>query len=217
MIANDEYERKLWAKGYKYVCCCDEAGTGSLGGDLYAAAVVFPPNIDYKTLLPGLNDSKQKTKEQREELYPLIKKYALAYSVQIATVKEINEYNVYWAKFIAIRRAISALPVEPDYVLMDGNAKVPDITIPQMAIVKGDSKSISIAAASILAKVDRDAYMIKLAAQVHEDYGWASNKAYYCKKHLEALKKHGRTKWHRDRFIRKFEIGGESGEENESK
>lgn len=207
MVANDEYERKLWAKGYKYICCCDESGIGSLAGNAYAAAVMFPSNIDYKILLPGLNDSKQKTKKQREQLYPLIKKYALAYSVQIATVKEINEYNVYWAKFIAIRRAISALSIKPDFVLMDGNAKIPEIDIPQMAIVKGDSKSISIAAASILAKVDRDAYMEELATKVHDDYDWSSNKAYYCKKHLDALKKHGRTKWHRDRFIRKFEIG----------
>lgn len=207
MVANNSNEIRLISEGYKYVAGVDESGMGSFAGDIYVAAVIFPPDMDY-TLLPGLNDSKQKSHEQREELYKLIKKYALAYSVKVATVEEVNEHNVYWARFIAARRALDDLQVSPNYVLMDGNATIPEIDIPQTALVKGDSKSVSIAAASILAKVDRDKYMDELAAQVHEDYGWATNRAYYCKQHLEALKKHGKTKWHRDRFLRKFEVGG---------
>jgi ribonuclease HII len=210
MTANDSEEAKLIQEGFKYVAGVDESGMGSMAGDLYVAAVIFPPGIDFKLLLPGLNDSKQKKPEQRKRLYDLIKKYALTYSVQIATVSEVNEHNVYWARFIAARRALDDLQIKPSYVLMDGNADIPGIDIPQAALVKGDSKSISIAAASILAKVERDEYMEKLAAKVHEDYGWISNKAYYSKKHIDALKKHGKTEWHRDRFLRKFEVGGSS-------
>jgi ribonuclease HII len=207
MSASDKYERELWNKGFKYIASVDESGMGSFAGDIYVAAVILPKNIDYKTLLPGLNDSKKLTAEKREKLYPLIKKHAVAYSVQVATVPEVNEHNVYWARFIAARRALADLQTSPDYVLMDGNATIPEIDIPQEALVKGDSKSISIAAASILAKVDRDIYMMDLATKVHEDYGWASNKAYYSTQHIAALKKHGKTEWHRDRFLRKFEVG----------
>jgi ribonuclease HII len=208
VTANDKYERELWDKGFDYVAACDESGMGAFAGDIYVAAVILPKNIDYKNLLPGLNDSKKLSAQAREKLYPLVKKHAVAYSVQVATVQEVNEHNVYWARFIAARRALADLQTSPDYVLMDGNATIPQISIPQDALVKGDSKSISIAAASILAKVDRDKYMDDLATKVHEDYGWASNRAYYCKKHIEALEKHGKTEWHRDRFLRKFKVGG---------
>jgi ribonuclease HII len=207
MVANDSNESKLISEGYKYIAGVDESGMGSFAGDIYVAAVILPAGIDYKTIFHGLNDSKQKNQKQREELYALIKKHAVAYSIQVATVQEVNEHNVYWARFIAARRALADLQTSPDYVLMDGNATIPEINIPQDALVKGDSKSISIAAASILAKVDRDKYMEDLATKVHEDYDWASNKAYYCKKHIEALRVHGKTEWHRDRFLRKFEVG----------
>ncbi len=204
MVANADEENKLLGSGYKLVAGVDETGMGSLAGDVYVAAVIFPANIDYKKLLPGLNDSKQKTEEQREKLYILIKKYAMAWAVATASVEEVNELNVYWARFLAARRALNKLSIKPDYVIMDGNKVIPEITIPQHAIVKGDQKSISIAAASILAKVDRDHYIIDLAKQVHADFMWESNKAYYCQNHIQALKKHGRTEWHRDKFIEKF-------------
>lgn len=207
-MANDEYEKKLWNNGFEHIAAVDESGMGSFAGDIYVAAVILPKNVDYKTLFPGLNDSKKVAESTRKKLYPLIKKHAVAYSIQVATVEEVDEHNVYWARFIAARRALKDLGVSPDYVLMDGNATIPDIDIPQEALVKGDSKSISIAAASILAKVDRDQYMEELSAKVHEDYDWINNKAYYCKKHIEALKKHGKTKWHREKFLRKFEVGG---------
>jgi len=177
---------------------------GSMAGDVYVSAVILPPNIDYKKELPGLNDSKKKTHEQRLKLYDLIKKVAISYSVQIATIEEIEEHNIYWARFIAARRALNDLSVKPNYVLMDGNAKIPEINIPQEALIKGDSRSISIAAASILAKVDRDAYMAGLATLVNKDYGWLTNKAYYSQSHINALKKYGKTEWHRPKFVKKF-------------
>lgn len=204
MAANDEYEKELNQQGFSYIAGVDETGMGSLSGDVYVSAVILPANIDYKKLLPGLNDSKQKTETQREELYTLIKKYAIAWSVATASVEEINELNIYWARFLAARRALEKLSIKPDYVLMDGNKLIPEITIHQKAIIKGDAKSISIAAASILAKVDRDHYIAQLAKEVPEDFNWASNKAYYCQAHISALKKYGKTKWHRDKFVEKF-------------
>lgn len=204
MAANNEYEKQLNQQGFKYIAGVDETGMGSLSGDVYVSAVILPMDIDYKKLLPGLNDSKQKTEAQREELYVLIKKYAISWAVASASVEEINELNIYWARFLAARRALEKLSLKPDYVLMDGNKLIPEITTPQMAIVKGDAKSISIAAASILAKVDRDSYITQLAKEVHSDFEWNSNKAYYCPAHISALKKHGKTKWHRNKFVEKF-------------
>lgn len=204
MVASDKYEKDLWSQGYKYVAACDESGIGSFAGDVYVGAVIFPIDIDYKSIFSGLNDSKTKSAEQRKILYGKIKQHALCWSVATASVKEVDEMNVYWAKFLAVRRAIEKLPVEPDFVLMDGDKEIPEISIPQMAIVKGDSKSITIAAASILAKVDRDTYMDGLAAKVHEDFDWANNRAYYSKKHVDAIKKHGKTKWHRQKYVAKY-------------
>lgn len=204
MVANDSEEQALALKGYKYVAGIDETGMGSLAGDVYVAVVVLPMGIDYKKLLPGLNDSKAKSEAQREELYPLIKQHALAWAVATASVEEIDKLNIYWARFLAARRALAQLQIKPDYVIMDGNKVVPEITTPQHAIVKGDQKSISIAAASIIAKVDRDNYIKELAKKVHSDFEWDHNKAYYCQSHIQALQKHGKTEWHREKFIEKF-------------
>lgn len=210
MVANDFEEKKLIDSGYKLIAGIDESGMGSLAGEVHVGVVVLPVNIDFKNLLPEVNDSKQKSQEEREKLYELIKKHAVSYAVATATIEEIDKHNIYWARFIAARRAIESLKVKPDYILMDGNAVVPEIEIPQTALVKGDTRSISIAAASILAKVERDAYMMDLASRVHEDYGWITNKAYYTKKHLAALEKYGKTKWHREGFLKKFNVGGKS-------
>jgi len=204
MIANADEENKLILSGYKYIAGVDETGTGSLAGDVYVSAVIFPVGIDFKTLLPGLNDSKTKNTEQRNKLYPLIKQYALDWSVATASVEEINELNVYYARFLAARRALDKLNIKADYVLMDGNKIIPEVITPQHAVVKGDQKSISIAAASILAKVDRDKYVVELAKEVHDDFNWVNNKAYYCQAHVAALKKYGKTKWHRNKFVEKF-------------
>jgi ribonuclease HII len=204
MAVNFEEEERLYNKGYQNIAGLDESGVGSFAGDVYMAAVILPPDIDYKTILPGLNDSKKKTAEQREKLYTQIKKHALAYSIGTASVEEIDEINIYWAKFLAARRAISQLSTKPDYILIDGNKEVPEIDISQKAIVKGDGKSVSIAAASILAKVERDRHILELAELVHEDYNWKNNKSYYCVKQIEAIKKYGKTKWHREKYVSKY-------------
>jgi ribonuclease HII len=204
MTANASEENKLRSQGYKLIAGVDESGMGSFAGDIYVAVVIFPLGIDFQTLLPGLNDSKLKSPIQREQLYSKIKEHAIDYSIATASVQEIDELNVYWARFQAARSAINSLKEKPDYILMDGNRKIPDVDIPQHAIVKGDQKSISIAAASILAKVDRDKHMVELSKLVHEDYGWDKNKAYYCKQTIASLKKHGKTQWHRQKFVEKY-------------
>jgi ribonuclease HII len=207
MAANDDYEKALWASGCKYVCGVDETACGSLVGVVNMACVIFPASIDYKALLPGLNDSKQLTAEKREALYPLIKQHALDWAVAEASVEEIDQYNIFWAKWMAAKRALAKLKVKPDHILMDGNKVIPEVDTPQTAIVKGDAKSISIGAASILAKVDRDRYIVELAKNVHADFGWAENKGYYTEGHIAALKKYGKTEWHRSKYVSKF-IGG---------
>lgn len=204
MVANDVEEKALQAKGYVNVAGVDESGMGAFAGDVYVAVVIFPPNIDYKNLLPGLNDSKTKTPEQRDELYKLVIKYASDYAIENATVEEVDTLNVYWARFAAVNRAINKLSIKPDYLIMDGNKDIPNTKIPQHAIVKGDAKSISIAAASILAKVERDKHIDALAKLVHPDYDWINNKSYYATKHIEAIKKYGKTKYHREKYVSKY-------------
>lgn len=199
-------EDRLYLNGYNYVAGVDESGMGSFAGDVYVAAVILPKTIgiNHKLLLPGLNDSKKKTAEQREKLYELVKEHALAYAVGTASVAEIDELNIYWARFLAARRAISQLSISPDFILIDGNKEIPKIDIDQLAIVKGDGKNVSIAAASILAKVERDRHIMELADLVHEDYNWKNNKSYYCTKQVAAIKKHGKTKWHREKYVAKY-------------
>jgi ribonuclease HII len=204
MIANADEENKLIANGYNLVAGCDESGIGSFAGDVYAAVVIFPPGIDYKALMPGLNDSKQKSEIQRNILYTQIKSCAIDYAVASASVEEIDTLNVYWARFVAVNRALDMLYVKPDYIIMDGNKDIPNTKIPQHAIVKGDAKSISIAAASILAKVERDKHIDALAKLVHPDYGWIKNKSYYSADHIAAIKKHGKTKYHRHKYVSKY-------------
>lgn len=204
MVANASEENILITMGYENVAGIDESGMGCFAGDVYVAAVIFPVGIDYKNLLPGLDDSKKKSNEQRKVLYKKIKQHAVACAVATASVKEIDNLNIYWARFLAARRALKELIINPDYIIIDGNKEVPDISTPQHAIVKGDQKSISIAAASILAKVDRDDYMDDLAKKVHSDFDWESNRSYYCKATINALKKHGKTKWHREKYVAKF-------------
>jgi ribonuclease HII len=210
MAPNADYERALYSRGYNCVCGVDEVGCGSLMGDVYMAAVILPKDLDLR-LLKGLNDSKKLDQAKREALYPLIKQYASAWAIGIATVDEIDEHNIYWAKWIAARRALKSLATQPDYILMDGDKAIPEVTIPQTAIIKGDGKSVSIAAASILAKVDRDRYVVDLAKNVSTEYGWVENKGYYTEGHVEALKKHGKTVYHRTKYVSKF-IGGASEE-----
>ncbi len=174
---------------------CDEAGRGCLAGPVVAAAVILPSNFKH----PLLNDSKKMTEKQRELLFPVIKKEALAYGVGIVTNEEIDKINILNASFLAMHRAVDLLGTRPELLLIDGNRFNPYNGVEHVCIVKGDSKYLSIAAASVLAKVTRDEFMNKAAAK-HDGYDWENNKGYPTKKHRLAIKKFGTTELHRMSF-----------------
>ena len=174
---------------------CDEAGRGCLAGAVYAAAVILPP--DYRNEL--LNDSKKLTERQRYGLRSVIEQDALAWAVGVVSPEEIDEINILNASFLAMHRAIEQLDIRPQHLLIDGNRFNPYPGIPHTAVVKGDGKYLSIAAASILAKTYRDDYMNRL----HEEYpvyGWKGNKGYPTKKHREAIRLYGTSPYHRMSF-----------------
>ncbi|MCR4779749.1 MAG: ribonuclease HII [Ruminiclostridium sp.] len=183
---------------YGIICGIDEAGRGPLAGAVYTAAVVLPDDA----FIDGLNDSKKLSEAKREALFDEITGKALAYCVASASAAEINELNILKATMLAMKRAFDGLSVRPAYVLIDGN-KTPDLDIEAEAVVKGDFRSASIAAASILAKVSRDRYMCELDEK-YPEYGFAKHKGYGTTQHIEALKKYGPCPEHRALFIRKF-------------
>ena len=189
-------EEKLYNEGYSAVCGADEAGRGPLAGDVFAAAVVLPLGIE----IPSLNDSKKLTEKRREELFDVIREKALCYAITRASVEEIEELNIRNAAFLAMKRAIEQL--KTDFAIIDGNA-FNDCPVPFMTLVKGDSKSASVAAASILAKVSRDRYMLELDEK-YPQYGFAKHKGYGTKLHIEALKEYGACEAHRPLFVKKF-------------
>lgn len=174
---------------------CDEAGRGCLAGDVYAAAVIFPP--DYQNL--DINDSKQLTAVHRHKLRIQIERDALAWAVGVVTVAEIDRMNILNASILAMHRALDALKVRPQYIIVDGNRFAPYGQIPYVTIVKGDGKYLSIAAASILAKTYRDDYMDRIH-QEYPEYGWDCNKGYPTKDHREAIFRLGPTPYHRKSF-----------------
>ncbi|MDY5814457.1 MAG: ribonuclease HII [Bacteroides sp.] len=174
---------------------CDEAGRGCLAGPVYAAAVILPPNFDH----PLLNDSKQLTERQRNSLRHLIEQEATAWGVGIVSPQEIDEINILQASFLAMHRALDALTLTPEHLLIDGNRFCPYKQIPHTTVVKGDGKYRSIAAASILAKTHRDEAMERLDAQ-YPTYGWAQNKGYPTAAHRAAIAAHGITPHHRQTF-----------------
>lgn len=174
---------------------CDEAGRGCLAGDVYAAAVILPP--DFKNEL--LNDSKQLTEAQRYELRGIIEKEAVAWAVGIVTATEIDKINILRASILAMHRAVDKLKVRPEHLLIDGNKFSPYPGITHNTVVKGDATYMSIAAASILAKTYRDDYMLALA-QEYPQYDWQSNKGYPTAKHRAAIREHGTTPYHRMSF-----------------
>ncbi len=189
------FERELWAKGHLHVAGVDEVGVGPLIGPVVAGAAILPQ--DFR--LDGLDDSKKIVdEERRDELAAEIKKDALAWSVAEATVEEIDRLNIYHAALLAMRRAVEGLSVAPHFVLVDART-VPGIPMPQMGIVKGDAKSLSIAAGAILAKTTRDAWMRALDRK-HPGYGFADHKGYSAPRHLEALKRLGALPEHRRSF-----------------
>lgn len=193
-----EIEDSCAAQGYRILCGVDEAGRGPLAGPVCAAAVILPEHLE----IPGLNDSKKLTDKKRRELFPLIKEQAIAYGIGIATEGEIDEINILQATYLAMERAVAQLSVKPDLLLIDGN-RAKDFGIPAKTVVKGDSLSASIAAASILAKVTRDDMMLELA-ETYPQYGFDIHKGYGTKAHYAALTEYGACQIHRKSFLKKF-------------
>ena len=193
-----QIEQECFAQGFQVVCGVDEAGRGPLAGPVCAAAVILPADVE----IPGLNDSKKLTDKRRRELFPVIKELAIAYGIGLASHEEIDEINILQATYLAMERAIAQLKVKPDMALIDGN-RAKDFGIPVRTVVKGDSLSASIAAASILAKVTRDDLMLE-AAEAYPQYQFDVHKGYGTKAHYAALTEHGPSLIHRTTFLKKF-------------
>ena len=198
MIDMWQYEKKHFAEGYSYVCGVDEAGRGPLAGPVYAAAVILPADIE----IVGLNDSKKLSDKKRRELFPIICEKAIAYGIAFADNREIDNINILQATYLAMERAISKLDIIPEFLLIDGN-RAKDFGIPLETVVGGDGLSASIAAASILAKVTRDDYMVD-QSKIYPQYGFEIHKGYGTKFHYEALKNYGTCPIHRDSFLKSF-------------
>lgn len=194
--AMKEYEHKYEHLGY--ICGIDEVGRGPLAGPVVAGAVILPQDCS----ILYLNDSKQLSAKKRDELYDVIMENAIAVGIGMASPKRIDEINILQATYEAMREAISKLSVVPQILLNDA-VTIPQVTIPQVPIIKGDAKSVSIAAASIVAKVTRDRMMVEYD-KVMPEYGFASNKGYGAAAHIEALKKYGPSPIHRASFIKNF-------------
>ncbi len=189
-----EYENKYYEQGYKYIAGVDEAGRGPLAGPVFAAAVIFEKGV----YIPEINDSKKLTEKKREELFDVIKDKALAYAIVSVDEKEIDRINILNATLKCFNMAVSELSVKPEIALIDGN-RCGEMPVPYETIVKGDSKSMSIAAASILAKVSRDRYIMELDS-VYPEYNFKKHKGYGTKEHLEAIQKYGPCPIHRLSF-----------------
>ncbi len=192
------YEITAYENGYNLVCGVDEAGRGPLAGPVCAAAVVLPKGL----ILEGVNDSKKLTEKKREALFDVITEQALDWSVAFATVEEIEEINILNAAMLAMKRAVEGLKNPVDFAIIDGNRK-PPLEIDCEAVVKGDAKSMSVAAASILAKVSRDRILRQYAVD-YPQYGFEKHKGYGTKVHVEALKKYGPCEVHRPSFLKKI-------------
>ena len=191
-------ENEIYAGGVKLLCGVDEAGRGPLAGPVCAAAVILPRNC----VIPGLNDSKKLTEKKREALYDVILESAVSCGIAFATVEEIEEHNILVATFMAMNRAIAQLAPRPELALIDGNRNT-DIRLPSRCIVGGDGKCADIAAASVLAKVTRDRYMLQMAEQ-YPEYGFEKHKGYGTKAHYEAIRQYGPSPIHRPSFLRKM-------------
>ena len=191
-----EFENLLKEQGFSVVCGVDEAGRGPLAGPVFAAAVILPDGMEDI----GINDSKKLSEKKRDALFDIIKEKAIAWSVASADEKEIDEINILNATFLAMKRAVEGLSVKPDAALIDGNRK-PGLGIEEMTVVKGDAKSVSIAAASILAKVSRDRYLMELSKK-YPEYQFSKHKGYPTKLHYEMIKEHGISPVHRLSFLK---------------
>ncbi len=192
------YEINAAQKGFNAVCGVDEAGRGPLAGPVYAAAVILPEGCE----IEGLNDSKKLSEKKREALFDIIKEKAVSYCIASVDAKTIDEINILQATYLAMKNAIEGLGVPADYALIDGN-RMPPLSIDGETVVKGDAKSMSIAAASILAKVSRDRYMLELDKEMPQ-YCFAKHKGYGTKLHYECLTAHGVSEHHRMSFLGSF-------------
>lgn len=193
------FEENAINAGYKVVCGIDEAGRGPLAGPVHAAAVILPIGLE----IEGLNDSKKLSEKKREQLFDIICEKAIDYSIGVATEKEIDEINILNATFLAMHRAVEGLKTKPDYALIDGNQypKIPFVT--EETVIKGDAKSMSIAAASILAKVSRDRFMLEKTKE-YPQYEFEKHKGYGTKLHYEKILEYGPSPIHRMTFLKKL-------------
>ena len=195
------YDEQLRREGYLSLCGVDEAGRGPLAGPVVAAAVILPEDaLQRCPQLAVLNDSKKLSEKKREALFPLIQEKALAYGIGWASAQEIDEVNILQATFLAMKRAVEQLPLQPGWALVDGN-RMPPLEIPGETVVKGDAQCASIAAASILAKVSRDR-LLEEWDQLYPQYGFAKHKGYGTKAHYEAIQAHGILPIHRRSFLK---------------
>ncbi len=190
------YEQEAKNEGYNLICGVDEAGRGPLAGPVFAAAVILPEGH----IIEGVNDSKKLSEKKREALFDKIISEALDYSIACASEKEIDAINILNATYLAMRRAVEGLKTKPGYALIDGN-RMPTLSVEGRTIVKGDAKSASIAAASILAKVSRDRYMLEMAEK-YPQYQFEKHKGYGTKLHYEMLDKYGESAIHRKTFLK---------------
>ena len=192
-----EFEKAAVQSGFSCICGVDEAGRGPLAGPVCAAAVILPEGA----VIEGLDDSKKLTEKKRERLYDIIKQTAVAYSVAYGTLEEIETVNILEATYLAMNRAIEGLTVKPDFALIDGNSVPRGIKIPCETVVKGDSRSMSVAAASVLAKVTRDRLMLEYDKK-YPEYNFKKHKGYGTKEHTELIKQYGPCEIHRLSFLK---------------
>lgn len=192
-----KYEQNAALKGFKVICGIDEAGRGPLAGPVFAAAVVLPAGLE----IEGLNDSKKLSEKKREQLFGIICEKAVDFGIGSANEKEIDEINILNATFLSMKRAVAALKTKPDYALIDGNRSPGLDGTSEEPVIKGDAQSMSIAAASILAKVSRDRYMLEMA-QIYPQYCFEKHKGYGTKLHYEMIKKYGVSEIHRKTFLK---------------
>ncbi len=194
-----EIENQYLQNGCRAICGIDEAGRGPLAGPVCAAAVILRPD----TVIEGLNDSKKLTEKKREQLFPIIQEKAVTFGIGFASEQEIDEINILNATFLAMKRAVEQLSVPPDLLLVDGNQKPKIGAAPEITVIKGDAKSVSIAAASVLAKVSRDHYMLEMAEK-YPQYDFQKHKGYGTKLHYEKIAEYGISPIHRRSFLKKI-------------
>jgi len=194
-----ELEKAAKISGFKYICGVDEAGRGPLAGPVFAAAVILPEDCE----IEGLNDSKKISEKKREVLFDVICEKAVSYSIAFGTLEEIEEFNILEATFLAMNRAIDNLDIKADFALIDGNRVPRDIKIPCQTVIKGDAKSCSVAAASILAKVTRDRLLLEYDEK-YPEYNFKKHKGYGTKEHSDLILKYGPCPIHRMSFLKKL-------------